>query len=288
MPKETTCQICNKEFKRLGFHVKKLHKISPKEYYDTYLKKNNKDKCKTCENITTFIDIERGYRNYCSTKCVANNEKLTKQRTKKFKDTIAKTPEIITERIEKYKNWCRENPQLVKNKSEKGQQTRRDNPEILERQITRRKQTFRENPELQLEATRKSVETRMKDPEKFKEIGNKIAISQRNTYKELMREDSTLAYFLYIISHETKPIIKIGITSSLERRLREINRDFGNSSLTFSIENTFNTLTALENYLHDYFNGHCRVQPKGDGRTEWFDVCVLEEAESLISHYSVL
>ena len=270
MSKETTCQICNKIFKSykgVSSHIR-IHNIKIEEYYIKYLKRPDDDICKTCGKDTSFKNINEGYFEYCSTKCVANN------------------PDIIIKRTDSYIQWCEDNPEKSKERGMKGQQTRIDNPEILERQLEKRKQTFRKNPKLQLEATRKSVKTRMKNPEKFKEIGNKIAISRRNMYKELKKDDSSIPYYLYITNHEYKPIIKIGITTSLERRMKEINRDFGNTNLEFSLENIYNTLSSLEDYLHEYFKDHCKVQPSGDGRTEWFDECILEDVIQLINESS--
>lgn len=64
------CLICNQEFdKRVSFcnHIFRKHSMTKKDYYDTYLKKENEDICKyeNCTNKTIFLDIEHGYKECC-------------------------------------------------------------------------------------------------------------------------------------------------------------------------------------------------------------------------------
>lgn len=83
------CKICNFEsnnFRGFSNHINKIHKISSKDYYDKYLKKENEDVCLICKNKTTFFNLSHGYRTYCSTKC-AMSDKNTKN---KIKETCLK------------------------------------------------------------------------------------------------------------------------------------------------------------------------------------------------------
>lgn len=76
------CKICNKEFEMnqgLSHHIKSIHNLNKKDYYDTYIKTKNDGICKTCGKLTTFISLTEGYRQYCSHSCVfLNNESLLK------------------------------------------------------------------------------------------------------------------------------------------------------------------------------------------------------------------
>lgn len=67
-----TCILCNKELSAKGIssHLRRQHKISNKEYYDAYLKKENAGICPICGKETKFDSIFTGYRTYCSTKCL--------------------------------------------------------------------------------------------------------------------------------------------------------------------------------------------------------------------------
>lgn len=57
------CLICNKKFKDEGRLAKHLseHKITPKEYYDTYIKTENEGICSITGRKTSFLSIKDGY-----------------------------------------------------------------------------------------------------------------------------------------------------------------------------------------------------------------------------------
>jgi len=66
------CEICGrsdfKNYKSLSPHIRKTHKINSKEYYDEYLKKEDKGTCLICGKETKFENLSTGYRKYCK-KC---------------------------------------------------------------------------------------------------------------------------------------------------------------------------------------------------------------------------
>lgn len=67
------CVICNKEFKtakNLFQHTNKMHKLTQKQYYDTYLKKPDEGKCVICGKPTKFVSYNKGYKKHCSAKCL--------------------------------------------------------------------------------------------------------------------------------------------------------------------------------------------------------------------------
>ena len=83
----TICRICGKDVD-IRTHIK-VHKLTSKEYYDRYIKKENEGICPICEKETKFLGILKGYRQYCSNKChqndpVAQEERITKSRLKNF------------------------------------------------------------------------------------------------------------------------------------------------------------------------------------------------------------
>ena len=63
------CQICNKYYDKIGAHVRKIHKLEHKEYYDKYLKSENEGICPVCGKETSFRRITAGYRHHCSVSC---------------------------------------------------------------------------------------------------------------------------------------------------------------------------------------------------------------------------
>jgi hypothetical protein len=70
------CEICGKEFKNyraLSNHLKK-YKITSKEYYDRFLKKEDEGICPVCGKETNYINLNRGYCKFCSKKCAKKGE----------------------------------------------------------------------------------------------------------------------------------------------------------------------------------------------------------------------
>ena len=80
------CQICGNEFKDVSRHIRKIHKIEPKYYYDKYIKSKNEGYCVICNKSTSFMSINKGYKQYCSTICV--------NRSDSHKEHIKNTKEI--------------------------------------------------------------------------------------------------------------------------------------------------------------------------------------------------
>lgn len=66
------CKICEMEFDKqngLTYHIKQIHKLTIKDYYDMYLKREDEDKCRVCGNPTKFYKLKFGYRKTCSSEC---------------------------------------------------------------------------------------------------------------------------------------------------------------------------------------------------------------------------
>ena len=74
--KQFTCQICG----RIFTHIKhlKLHKISPKDYYDLYIRKPNEGFCEYCHKEAKFISLQHGYRNTCGYSCAGKLRELNR------------------------------------------------------------------------------------------------------------------------------------------------------------------------------------------------------------------
>lgn len=81
------CKICGKELycnNSIGIHIK-FHKISSEEYYNNYIKTDDKEGiCQnpSCNCKTKFLGIFSGYRKYCSAKCNANSTETINKRYK--------------------------------------------------------------------------------------------------------------------------------------------------------------------------------------------------------------
>lgn len=300
--KRYTCKICENIINKstLTKHLKSEHDIPLRKYYDKFYKKLDEGVCPICNKPTNFFGMKYGYAKHCSLKCSNNNSNVRNKQS------------------DKYKKWCRENPEKVKEKTEKGIKTLKNNPEIIEHRKITRKRTMDENPEIQININKNHKEILRNDPsiterrisayketinndpsinfrrskniiswcienpDKVKRRGNKLSITKRNKHNQLCNYDSNVPYFLYIIQHLEKPIIKIGRSENPERRLRGIINDFGNCEIIHTVEGFYNKIQPLESYLHDYFNDYCQVQPSGGGKTEWFDECILKEVLKIV------
>jgi len=78
MSEPVICEICGREFKNnigLVSHINKSEKLSSKEYYDLYLKKDNEEFCYECGKLCNFINIKEGYRDFCSLQCGTKSKK---------------------------------------------------------------------------------------------------------------------------------------------------------------------------------------------------------------------
>lgn len=65
------CLICNYKTTHNGLvgHVTAKHHIKMKEYYDTYIRKENEGICPVCNKETRFINSFKGYKQFCSLDC---------------------------------------------------------------------------------------------------------------------------------------------------------------------------------------------------------------------------
>ena len=313
--KNSICLVCNRKFGSnygVARHYTQTHNLSRKEYYDTYLKKDDKEGlCAICGNETELR--YNGYREFCSHKCVVLSGKAAQAshtpeaialRTVAHKQTLKDNPEIMKARETKRLQTLKDNPEIMQNSHAKRQQTfkanpeieaRRaatysqnikDNPEIMKVREIKRQQTLKNNPEIALNSATKYKQTLKDNPEIVKNRTDKISIILRTTYNKLFDKNSIIPYHLYIVKNSIKDIVKIGVSTNPKRRLFEINTAFGSSEIVYTVENKFHKISELELYLHDHFTKYCQVQPTGGGRTEWFDGCILDEAISLASSYN--
>ena len=83
---EIECLICYNKIKNcreFTKHLKKYHnKLTPKNYYDIYLKHNdNEGICPICKKVTSFVSITKGYLVCCSPSCAAYYDKDKREQT---------------------------------------------------------------------------------------------------------------------------------------------------------------------------------------------------------------
>ena len=75
------CKICGKKLKstKSMSHVKTIHNMEIKEYYDKFLRKDGEGFCFNCKEETKFLGVKIGYQKFCSLSCSNKNINRTKQ-----------------------------------------------------------------------------------------------------------------------------------------------------------------------------------------------------------------
>ena len=116
------CEICKAQCvskQRLSAHVKRVHNIDFKTYYDEYIKTPLDGVCKTCGGSTVFY--KGVYRDFCSVKCSNNNSEVLLKMSNSIKNTLeAKTEEQWEKIYDKRKKTVLER-YSVENISQKGE-----------------------------------------------------------------------------------------------------------------------------------------------------------------------
>lgn len=126
------CDICNKKmhYRGIGSHLTRIHKITLKEYYDTYMKQKDEGYCKYCGRLTNFSNsLIKGYYLFCSTSCGRLNKALDKEFNKSVGKKISENwknksdeekNDIINRRTFTYNSKSNDEKQQIKNKISNG------------------------------------------------------------------------------------------------------------------------------------------------------------------------
>jgi len=196
------CEICGKivNRQRLSRHIV-IHDITPKEYYDKYLKTPTDNKCIICGKPTKFkgLGLKGGYSKYCGVKCSLKDPEVQTRRLKGVNKAIKENLDKINEkrRQTNLKNYGVDNPSkskiIQKKLSTKAKQNFSD-PDKAKSILDKRSKTVKEkygvDHYLQSEDSRiKSEQTNLKKygvkhPMQNKEIRKKIS----DTYNKIFSD----------------------------------------------------------------------------------------------------
>lgn len=106
------CEICDREFespRTLGIHISTTHKMSKQEYYDRFLRKDkNEGECFECGKETSFITLVKGYRIFCSRKCLNGSQYHIKHCTETYTKNYVDNKDNRKELNKRTKNTCLE------------------------------------------------------------------------------------------------------------------------------------------------------------------------------------
>lgn len=93
-----TCKECGHDFdnlQKLGTHLI-THKMTSKEYYDKYLKKEDEGVCQCCGNEAKYLNLKDGYNRWCCRRCRYKDPLFRKTLSNAVKNSY--TPELLQSR----------------------------------------------------------------------------------------------------------------------------------------------------------------------------------------------
>lgn len=79
--KECDCNILYECTKNITVHIKKIHNMTPQQYYDIHLKKDKENICVICGKETSFRSFIKGYNKTCCSACRYKKTVLETQKT---------------------------------------------------------------------------------------------------------------------------------------------------------------------------------------------------------------
>lgn len=104
------CLICDRKFENsrtLGIHISTTHKMFKQDYYNNFLKKNeNEGKCLECGKETSFISLVKGYRIFCSRKCLNQSQYHIKHCMETYTKNYIDNKDNRKELNERIRNTC--------------------------------------------------------------------------------------------------------------------------------------------------------------------------------------
>lgn len=244
------CKICNKEYKNvqaLSKHITEKHKIDKKEYYDTYLKKENEGICKYCGKATIFTGLG-GYNSNCPecSKAFHNSEE--------WKNNVQKTM------LKRFGLICNLNSKENKEKANKAAHTK----EAIEKHHKTMNERYGGNTTLQSEKLKKEVSKTMVElygTDKIlslKEIQDKCKQTKKEKYgdENYTNREQGRETFLNRSDKEKEETYK-KFSNTMETRYNGI----GNASKTIQ-EKQYKTMKELYGFEYALQNKQIRDKAK--------------------------
>jgi hypothetical protein len=166
------CKICGKKcanYRGLVSHLK-VHKITSKEYYDKFLRKNGEGICLICGKETSYINLRKGYCKFCSDKCASiiyKGKHLSEETKKKISDA----------------NKGENNPNYGKHRSEETRKKLSDaNKGKRLSEETKKKMSDAHKGKHPSEETRKKMSDTKKGKHRSEETRKKISDAQKGKH----------------------------------------------------------------------------------------------------------
>ena len=255
------CNICGKEYSyaayltgKFGQHLKKVHNMSSKEYYDLFFKQENEGVCLMCGKPTKFGGIKHGYAKFCSTKCSANNDVVKDKHKQTYRerygvDSYYQSEEFIRKSMTtKLKNRPEDPTNRAKNKQTCLQKYGVENVSQIQEVKIKKEETFIRNGGIKNNFGNPVILEKAKSSNKTQECKQKREQTNLARYgvKYLMQDKSILANAI------PKMIKSINET-------KRKNGTFNTSNLEDRIYNLLKQLydDIIRNYKSDKYPFNC-------------------------------
>lgn len=222
------CKICSREFtllRGLAYHIKIIHNMESKDYYDLYIKSNNDGMCKICGNITRYCGLKEGYCKYCSPKCSNQDpdvKNILKIKLKKWANTI-EGKKSLSESGKKLKGYKRDLKfHETASKRQKGKPSwNKGKSNVLSKES--------------LDKMSKAQLKRFSNPCEIEKISKShIGIKMSNTHREKQRNRMLNGHAIYMLSFSQTPskpqitlfnlVKEIHSTAEMEYYVKEVNK----------------------------------------------------------------
>ena len=245
-----------------------------------------------CGKPAIFYNGNKGYSENCSQTCAALNKKTQRNRNQTM---LAKYGAEHTFQVDTFLQKSQETK--LKKYNDKNYNNRRKSkstclktygvPSAAQSKCSRAKMK-RNSRNSEAEVITKKQKTLMENygvtsPALLMSKSQHLARGKK-TAKGLVKFYQTGASrhrFLYIMHSRINNIIKIGISSEPEQRLKSIQKYF--LDMTFIRCEYFVSAGEYEKHIHQLFDDYCQVQEYGvSGRTEYFSSTIISEVTQIV------
>ena len=209
------CEICSKETKKLGTHLRVEHKMTSEEYYNKYLSEDHGGKCpfKDCNNMRPYRSMEVGYRQFCSKSCAS-----------KHNQDQPKLKEILRERNKTLMKERHADPEFAKAHSER---------------MSKRLSAMHKDPEFAKDHSKRA--------------SDRTPNLHRKYFDKMCEQDKVENALFYIYKNEE--YLKIGITRIVENNLSHLYHRIGGNNVPHeSFIGNYSEISKFEEFIKLEFN----------------------------------
>lgn len=251
---------------------------------------NEQPKCKYCDKPTVYRGGDYGYSTFCSSKCQNHfrledlhyQENLSNEELKQILKEFCNTHHCSTWKISnKAINFCAKN--IIERTS------------FLDVKVCFKERLYYINNDLYeipvCPVCKKKHLKWLSNPNCYsKTCGDKRCQVSYGYYNSIFNYENTdEKYKVYLLEDQLNNIVKIGITKDIDNRIWYLRNDYKNKNinLIYTINNcSGKSAHKIEKEIHKTYSNFRKPLLCGNGRTEWFDICIRDEVLDYMKNYN--